>query len=320
MIEQNTAIFNKLLMHMSIWRAYTEHCTALSLNDINNLNEDISSKLLNVAYNWDLKNLNEEKKNYPAIDLGDKSRQIGVSVTATRSADYIHNKIETNIKNEVYKTFSNHYFYITTGPVNHSTTFDTKGYYTFDKATHIMDSSTLAEKLKGLTEQKQKDAIGILESYVVKFKCDFVEDLTPDDIVDILQEFTKQNPHLISQVSVEIAKIQRTSFIDKNTLNNLSEGYIKLIQQSSLPFFEQLSSFLSRPENQEVKNSYLNVVGDLQQVILVKRSEYVYFDEIFKIIEETCKTKHPELSKNRRKLQILLHFMYFQCDIGENNG
>jgi hypothetical protein len=318
MIEQNTAIFNKLLMLMSIWRVYTEHCATLSLNDINNLNEDITCKLLNVANGWNLKNLNEEKKNYPAIDLGDKTKQIGVSVTATRSADYVHSKIETNITNEVYKTFPIHYFYITTSPVNYSATFDTKGLYAFDKTTHVMDSFTLTEKLKGLPEQKQQEAIAILESYVVRFKYDFVEDLTPNDIVDILNEFTNQNPKLISEVSPEIAKIQRTSFSDKNSLNNLSEGYIKLIQQNSLPFFEQLNSFLSRPENQEVLNSYLNVVGDLQHVILVKRSEYAYFDEIFKVIEETCKAKIPELAKNRRKLQILLHFMYFQCDIGEN--
>jgi len=319
MIEQNTATTNKLLMLMSIWRVYTEHCTTLSLNDINNLNEDILAKLLNVAYDWNLKNLNEEKKNFPAIDLGDKSKQIGVSVTATRSAEYVHNKIETNIKNEVYKKFPHHYFYITTSPVNYSATFDTMGLYDFDKATHVMDSFTLTERFKGLPEQKQKEAIAILESYVVKFKYDFVEDITPVDIVNILQEFTKQNPQLISQLSLEIAKIQRTSFSDKNTLNNLSEGYIKLIQQNSLPFFEQLSTFLSKPENQEVKNSYLNVVGDLQQVILVKRNEYVYFDEVFKVIEETCKARFPELIKNRRKLKILLHFMYFQCDIGENN-
>jgi hypothetical protein len=320
MIEQNTTTVNKLLMLTSIWRVYTEHCTALSLNDINNLNEDITAKLLNLAYDWDLKNLNEEKKNYPAIDLGDRSKQIGVSVTATRGADYVHSRIETNITNEVYKTFPQHYFYITTNPVNYSVTFDTKGFYPFDKKIHIMDSFTLSEKLKGLKEEKQKEAIKILESYVVKFKFDFVEDLTPNDVVEILKEFNKQNPQLISLVSPEIAKIQRTGFSEKNTLNNLSEGYIKLIQQSSLPFFEQLSSFLSKVENQEIKEIYLNIVGDLQKVILVKRSEYVFFDEIFTIIEETCKAKFPELVKNRRKLQILLHFMYFQCDIGENKA
>jgi hypothetical protein len=318
MIEQNTTTVNKLLMHLSVWRIYTEHCTALSLNDINNLNEDITTKLLNLAYDWDLKNLNEEKKNYPAIDLGDKSKQIGVSVTATRGADYIHSRIETNITNEVYKTFPEHYFYITTNPVNYTATFDTKGCYLFDKKTHIMDSFTLSEKLKGLTEEKQKEAIRILESYVVKFKFDFVEELTPNDIVEILKEFNKQNPQLISHVSPEISKIQRTSFSEKNTLNKLSEGYIKLIQQNSLPFFEQLSSFLSKSENQEIKEIYFNVVGDLQKIILVRRNEYFLFDEIFTFIEETCKAKFPELAKNRRKLQILLHFMYFQCDIGEN--
>lgn len=320
MIEQNTVTVNKLLMLMSVWRVYTEHCTALTLNDINNLNEDITLKLLNVAYDWGLKNLNEDKKNYPAIDLGNKSKQIGVSVTATRTADYIHSKIETNITNEVYKTFPQHYFYITTNPVNHTATFDTKGLYTFEKEKHIMDSFTLSEKLKSLTEDKQKEAIKILEDYVVKFKFDFVEDLTPNDIAEILKEFTKQNPQLISDVTPEIAKIQRTSFSDKNALNNLSEGYIKLIQQSSLPFFEQLNSFLSKAENQEIKDMYLNIVGDLQKVILVKRSNYIFFDDFFTIIEETCKIKFPELAKNRRKLQILLHFMYFQCDIGENKA
>lgn len=136
----------------------------------------------------------------------------------------------------------------------------------------------------------------------------------------MLNEFSAQNPSLINSISDTIREIQRTKFPVKNKINNLSEGYIKLIQQQSLPFFEQFRLFLGKFENINYKKIYFNITSDLQKVILVKRTEYEQFDNIFAVIEETCKEKVPALVADRRTLQILLHFMYFQCDIGESEN
>ena len=288
------------------------------LNDVNNTNEALSAKILNKIYGWNLKNLNSEKINFPAIDLGDNALGTGVSVTATDTSTYIKDKITKNLDHKVYETYPAHYFFITTKKKNYTADFDTGGKYVFDKDTHILDIEDLLKSIKDLSEQEQKDILAILEANVYKLRGKFIEDITPQDISKVLTEFSKQNSDLIKNVSASIQNIHRTEFPEKNRINELSEGYIKLIQQESLPFFEQLAKFLEKFENRDLKKVYFNITSDLQKVILVRRNEFEEFDQIFEIIEQVCKENVPELSTERRTLQILLHFMYFQCDIGEN--
>lgn len=315
---ENLQLIRKIIEQLTHWRVFTELSSASQLNDVNNTNEDLSALILNEIYGWNLVNLNTKKSNFPAIDLGDTNRGIGVSVTATDSSGYIKDKIGKNITHKVYETYPIHYFIITTSKKNYSTTFDTAGKYTFDKSTNILDIEDLLKEIKTLSVDKQEKILAILERHVYKLKGQFIEDITPHDIAKVLDEFSSQNTDLIKTISLSIQNIHRTAFHEKNKINNLSEGYIKLIQQESLPFFEQFEKFLEKFENRNFKKIYYNITTDLQKVIFVKRSDFEKFDQIFETIETICKEQVPQLLADRRMLQILLHFMYFQCDIGEN--
>ena len=317
---QNLQTIHKIIQLITQWRIYTEYSSSLLFNDVNNTNEDLAVLLLNKIYGWKLENLNQKKTNFPAIDLGDNENKIGVSITATNTSTYIREKIKTNIEHKIYETFPNHYFFITTKKKDYTTEFDTEGKYAFDKTKNVIDIEDLLKAIKNLPIEIQQEVLSILESNVSKFKGNFIEDITPQDIAKMLNEFSAQNPSLINSISDTIREIQRTNFSAKNKINNLSEGYIKLIQQKSLPFFEQFRVFLEKFENRDFKKIYFNITSDLQKVILVKRTEYEKFDDIFAAIEETCKAKVPALVADRRNLQILLHFMYFQCDVGENKN
>ena len=316
---ENLQLIRKIIEQLTHWRVFTELSSASQLNDVNNTNEDLAALILNEIYVWKLINLNTKKSNFPAIDLGDTKNGIGVSVTATDTSDYIKDKIAKNINHKVYETYPAHYFLITTSKKNYSVTFDTQRKYAFDKRTNILDIEDLSKAIKALTDiAKQEKILSILESHVYKLKGHFIEDITPHDIAKVLEEFSSQNPDLIRNISISIQSINRTDFSEKNKINNLSEGYIKLIQQESLPFFAQFAKFLEEFENRNFKKIYCNITSDLQKVILVNRIDFEQFDQIFDTIETICKEQVPQLLADRRTLQILLHFMYFQCDIGEN--
>ncbi len=315
---QNLEIIHKILNQLTHWRVYTELSSAARLNDVNNTNEELCVLILNKVYGWNLKNLNTSHTNYPAIDLGDTAKGIGVSVTATDTSTYIKEKIGINIKHKVYETYPIHYFLITTRKKDYTAIFDTEGKYTFDKSKHIIDFEDLLAQIKGLPINIQEEILSILESHVSKLKGKLIDDITPQDIAKLLNGFLTKNPSLIGSISKRIKDIHRTDFPLKNKINNLSEGYIKLIQQQSLPFFEQFRVFLESFENKDLKNIYYNITADLQKEILTNRKNYALFDDIFEAIEDTCNVKNPELVSDRRALRILLHFMYFQCDIGEN--
>lgn len=315
---QNLTIIREITALLTHWRVYTELSSAVQLNDVNNTNEDLSGLILNKLYAWNLENLNNEKANYPAIDLGDIVNQVGVSVTATSASTYIHEKIKTNIDHKVYANYPNHHFFITTKKLKYSAIFDTQGKYFFDKNKHIIDIEDLLKRVKILELDIQKDVLKILEDNVSKLRGKFIEDITPQDIARILNEFSIQQPTLINNISISIKKLDRTKVIEKNIINNLSKEYFNYIQQESLPFFDQINEFLEQFSNRNLKKIYFNITNDLQKIILLKRNEFQNFDEVFSAIEDNCKNTIPSLADDRRILRILLHFMYFQCDLGQN--
>ena len=77
----------------------------LSLFDIHRNMETFFIKLLNMLYGWNLKDLNIEKANHPAIDLGDIDIGQAVQVTADGSISKMKEtlkKLEAHGLNETY--------------------------------------------------------------------------------------------------------------------------------------------------------------------------------------------------------------------------
>lgn len=77
----------------------------IELFDDNKYWENIVRHLINSVYGLELKNLNDEKENYPGIDLGDKEEQIGVQVSETKTSAKIIRSLDKVYDNEVYKEY-----------------------------------------------------------------------------------------------------------------------------------------------------------------------------------------------------------------------
>lgn len=63
--------------------------------DLTRQGEDVVCRLLNVAFGWELVNLNRERPNCPAVDLADAKRRICVQVTASRKTGKAAEAAET---------------------------------------------------------------------------------------------------------------------------------------------------------------------------------------------------------------------------------
>jgi hypothetical protein len=85
--------------------AYTKLQNASSLTDINTYLEDFFCDLFNLLYDYNLKNLNIEVMNYPAVDLGDKQKRIAIQVTSQSGRDKILNTIEKFEKHQLYNEY-----------------------------------------------------------------------------------------------------------------------------------------------------------------------------------------------------------------------
>jgi WD40 repeat protein len=67
------------------WVTAVKLRNALNYTDINRTAENLTLRLLNMAYDYNLKNLNWDQNNYPAVDLGD--HECGIAFQVTASAD-----------------------------------------------------------------------------------------------------------------------------------------------------------------------------------------------------------------------------------------
>ncbi len=68
--------------------------------------------------------------------------------------------------------------------------------------------------------------------------------------------------------------------------------------------------------NNELSVMYLDSAFELKNLITVKRDEFGAFEEIFVLIYNLVCDRNPKL-RNKRFIYVFLHYMYFNCDIGQ---
>jgi len=87
------------------WVAEITLSDAGSYFDINKIAEGISQQLLNLVYDYNLVDLNEERINYPGIDLGDRKAGIAFQVTARTDLAKIRDSLDKYVKYGLDKDF-----------------------------------------------------------------------------------------------------------------------------------------------------------------------------------------------------------------------
>ena len=97
---------NYIIEKVSIIRYELMSKNKLNLNDDNVILENFVANLMNYVYGYNLSNLNREKSNYPGLDLGDKSKKIGVQVTSTPTSRKINDTLDKINKYRCYEQFN----------------------------------------------------------------------------------------------------------------------------------------------------------------------------------------------------------------------
>ncbi|MEL6008222.1 SMEK domain-containing protein [Citrobacter portucalensis] len=84
----------------------------ISLTDINKVMEDVIMPVIGATYKYNLKNLNVEKYNHPAIDLGDPLKQFAVQVTSDGSKSKMEDTVDMFIKHNLDQTYKTLWFLV----------------------------------------------------------------------------------------------------------------------------------------------------------------------------------------------------------------
>jgi len=135
------------------------------------------------------------------------------------------------------------------------------------------------------------------------------------DLKALLTAISKHN--IINKAMEYTYELNFVSISQKNELNKLSERYFNLIKSESMSYFGQIKHFLTSPLNADLADLYDNIVVDFNNKILIRRDDYDKFEEIFEVIYDSILEQEPELHTKHRLLYAMLHYMYWECDLGE---
>lgn len=114
---------------------------------------------------------------------------------------------------------------------------------------------------------------------------------------------------------------QNFTFVDKKTkniINRLTDEYYEYMKRESLPHFNRIKTFLEGPRNTDIKNLYHDAADELKQKIITYRKEFTTFDEVLTYVYDLIIKNNPELQGKKQLVRLFLHYMYFDCDIGDH--
>ena len=88
--------------------------------------------------------------------------------------------------------------------------------------------------------------------------------------------------------------------------------------ESDLVFFNQIQDFLIDPINKTYAAAYENTIMELRNKITARRDEFGKFDEVLTYLYDHIFQSHKkDLNDQRKLIFTFLHYMYWNCDIGD---
>jgi hypothetical protein len=135
-----------------------------------------------------------------------------------------------------------------------------------------------------------------------------------EDIRDIILFFAQESEALINIVDPpHEPNIER-----KNEINKLTKEYFHHINDSHLVHFGKIRGFLVDPKNINYLNMYKATTEELRFKITANRDKFGNFDQVFIHLHDyILKHNLSALKTNRALIWVFLHYMYWDCEIGE---
>ena len=142
---------------LTILTSYVGQSVALDMTDINRYAEDFYGGLLNRAFGWKLRNLNQDKRNYPALDLADDKMRIGVQVTSSHDRRKVTETLKKFFREELDSKYDRLIFVVIGKEDPFRDPFRVERAFAFDPEQDIWDTPRLTALLE------QQEELSVLE-------------------------------------------------------------------------------------------------------------------------------------------------------------
>lgn len=141
--------------------------------------------------------------------------------------------------------------------------------------------------------------------------------VNPEDLVTVIHNFRRTTAVKLNgfNSATNFTYVRKET---KNRINKLSEDYYKYIQERSLSHFGRIKDFLEDPRNENLKDIYHDAADELKGKIITYRAQFSSFDEVLTYLYDEMVKDSAIKPGQKRLVKIFLHYMYFDCDIGQH--
>jgi hypothetical protein len=318
MLYKKTEIIQKIVSNLAFLSRSTSLENVIGLFDSNRTSQSFFKGLFNRIFDLKLDELDIESgiTNYPAIDLGDKKEKIAIQVTADSSSTKIKKTIDIFQTNKKCAGFSRLVIFIIGDKENYTTKFVTNGSFEFIPSRDIWDEKYLITEINKIQDtDKLEGILKFLKEELSEFM--FPEIFTQEDIKDCIAILKRDfgSAHSI-RTSIE-PRLGDDFMLKKNSVNNISWDFFKEKIRVHIKYNKDINDFLTDPINKDSQNSYFEVTQAIQDYYHKQQQPYS-FENIFRDVFAKLCNYDDEVPGLNMKLKIVLHNMYFNCDVGDN--
>ncbi|MDA3789186.1 MAG: SMEK domain-containing protein [Desulfobacula sp.] len=216
---------------ISRWITQVRLSSALTFYDINKISEDFACKLLNEIYDYELVNLNIEKRNFPGIDLGDKSRSlIAFQVSSRTDGEKIRGTLRTFVEKGYDKIFTKgvRFLVLNQETIKFGKQDPKRIYSQFCKSKHVLTDKGLIRDISNIYNNNPEKFNSIKELLENEFgEKPNVE--TPDTVVPPPSFNTNKFPNVTWLTTKDVMQKFSLSVDElKQHIENGLPGYVKV--------------------------------------------------------------------------------------------
>jgi len=118
-------------------------------------------------------------------------------------------------------------------------------------------------------------------------------------------------------------ELKRIKILEKNILNGISKNYYRRAVKEYMPYFKNIDSYLNHSSNTKENERYHYIAREINRKLVAYRERFYSFDEQLEyLVSEFIQTMQETYEMNFEKkelINIFFGYMYYCCDIGENN-
>lgn len=218
----------------------------LQLFDLNRYLEDFFKDILNIAYGYKLKNLNEDRSNNPGLDLGDEAAKVAFQVTSTKTSDKINETLRKAV-GQVSK-FPTIYVLILQDKQGSYSGLDAglAKPFAFNADEHILDIGDVLRAVLSLPIDRLQDLFDLVNKEVARVKIEL--------------EIPDKNGKFQTNIDSFIEQIPRERF-------DGVAGYYKFLKQQDANY---------EVSQQDVEKDFKKFIKNLKRLPRVSRQFYSF--------------------------------------------